>query len=501
MADMRVRLLVLLVAAIAVRCAPEQHASPAAVSSGPFVLRIGMSTTRASAPVELAGLFTSEPLVAAAWDGRPAYRLAESVSESDNRRRLTVTLRSDVRFHTGEALTAPAVATLLGKKLGRLAPEIASVTALDDRHLALTLQKPSSVKIEDLSSLMVDNGDSEGLALRTGPFKLVSTNPVALEANTSYYQGAPDLQRIEIRNYTTHRAAWTGMMRREVDFLHEVSRDAIEFVDASGDIRPYPLLRPYYIGLVFNVRNPVLRRREVRVAINEAIDREELVRNGMRGHGLVAEGPFWPYHWAYPHGRFPVSYNPEAAKLRLDGAGLTLSRTPSDQMPARFAFSCLTLIGDDRFERIALLVQRQLYAIGIDMRLVPVTSAELRDRLESGSFDAFIMEAVSGRTLSWAYRLWHSPVGGRMGPFPTGYVAADGALDRLQIAHSDEEIREALADVMHAMRNDPPAAFLTWPREVRAADIALDIPYEKERDVFGSLWRLKKPGPQVRAQQ
>ncbi len=95
----------------------------------------------------------------------------------------------------------------------------------------------------------------------------------------------------------------------------------------------------------------------------------------MRGHGLVAEGPFWPYHWAYPHGRFPVSYNPEAAKLRLDGAGLTLSGTPSDQMPARFAFSCLTLIGDDRFERIALLVQRQLYAIGIDMRLVPVTSA------------------------------------------------------------------------------------------------------------------------------
>ena len=45
-----------------------------------------------------------------------------------------------------------------------------------------------------------------------------------------------------------------------------------------------------------------------------------------------------------------------------------------------------------------------------------------------------------------------------------GYVAADGALDRLQIAHSDEEIREALADVMHAMRNDPPAAFLTVQR-------------------------------------
>ena len=84
------------------------------------------------------------------------------------------------------------------------------------------------------------------------------------------------------------------MMRREVNFLHEVSRDAIDFVEAGGDIRAYPLLRPYYTALVFGIGHPVLKRREVRVAINEALDRNELVRNGMRGHGRIAEGPFWP---------------------------------------------------------------------------------------------------------------------------------------------------------------------------------------------------------------
>ena len=36
------------------------------------------------------------------------------------------------------------------------------------------------------------------------------------------------------------------MMRHEVNFLHEVNRDAIDFVEAGGDIRAYPLLRPYY---------------------------------------------------------------------------------------------------------------------------------------------------------------------------------------------------------------------------------------------------------------
>ena len=161
------------------------------------------------------------------------------------------------------------------------------------------------------------------------------------------------------------------MMRREVNFLHEVSRDAIDFVDAGGDIRAYPLLRPYYTALVFSMRHPVLKRREVRVAINEALDRNELVRNAMRGHGRIAEGPFRPYHWAYPQGRFPVAFNPEAAKLRLEASGLKVSTGSAQQMPARFAFTCLVLAGDDRFERIAQLVQRQLYAVGIDMQIEP----------------------------------------------------------------------------------------------------------------------------------
>lgn len=285
------------------------------------------------------------------------------------------------------------------------------------------------------------------------------------------------------------------MMRGDVNVLHEVSRDAIDFVEAGGDIRAYKLLRPYYTALIFNTRHPVLQRREVRLAINEAIDREELVENGMRGHGRVAEGPFWPYHWAYPHGRFPVSFNREAAKLRLDGAGMKAGPRTAEQMPARFGFTCLVLANDDRFERIALLVQRQLYAIGIDMKIAPLPALELTTRLASGDFDAFILEAVGGRILGWGHDFWHSPAPGAKAPFRTGYIAADAALDRLQIADTDDQVREALADVMQVMRNDPPAAFLVWPREARAADIGFEIPYEVDRDIFGTIWQLKKAGP------
>jgi len=470
-------------------------AEPLAVKIGTFLPKSGRSPL-----VDLAGMFSSEPLVAAAWDGRPAFRLAASLEESEDGRQLTVTLRNDIRFHTGDPITAPVVRDLLTKKLFAL-PEIAGIVALDDRRLQFSLHKASSVKPEDLSTMLVDSNEPERIGLRTGPFKLVSTEPMVLERFDGYYQGKPSVERIELHEYSTHRAAWTGMMRREVNFLHEVSRDAIDFVEAGGDIRAYPLLRPYYTALVFSMRHPVLKRREVRVAINEALDRNELVRNAMRGKGRIAEGPFWPYHWAYPQGRFPVAFNPEAARLRLEASGLKVSASSAHQMPARFAFTCLVLAGDDRFERIAQLVQRQLYAVGIDMQIEPVSLKELQSRLTSGDFEAFLLEEAGGRMLSWAYRFWHSPGPGAPGFPVTGYSAADGAFDRLQVARSDEEVREALSDVMHVLRADPPAAFLVWPREARAADVSLEIPYETDRDVFGSLWRLQWAGPQIKAQR
>jgi hypothetical protein len=40
-----------------------------------------------------------------------------------------------------------------------------------------------------------------------------------------------------------------------------------------------------------------------------------------------------------------------------------------------------------------------------------------------------------------------------------------------------------------------------WPREARAADVSLDIPYETDRDVFGSLWRLKRAAPPLSVQR
>jgi peptide/nickel transport system substrate-binding protein len=438
----------------------------------------------------LADVFSTEPLVAVGWDGRPLNRLADSATVSSDGASITVTLKPNVSFHSGEALTAERVGELLMSKPG-LSDQLTGVETPDQRTLVLSLKRAHSLKPVDLSEYTVD--DNTRPQLRTGPFRITSLGTTAvLEPFEGYDLGPPVVRRVEILKYPSHRAAWSAMMRGEVNFLHEVNREAIEFIAAGGHIQAYPMLRPYVIPLVFSQRHPILRRREVRVAISEAIDRDEILEKGMRRHGEVAEGPFWPHHWAYAPGRHNVAYNPEAAKLRLDAAGLPVRRRGAAAMPARFEFTCVVAEGDVRFERIALVVQRQLSQIGIDMRLEVVPAGTLFPRLGAGRFEAFIYEMASGRTLGFPHRFWHSPG-------PTGYAAADEALDRMKFARTDEEVRVAISDVMRIMRADPPAVFLVWPREARAADKSFAIPYEKDRDIFGTFWQLRRAGTDVAA--
>ena len=70
----------------------------------------------------------------------------------------------------------------------------------------------------------------------------------------------------------------------------------------------------------------------------------------------------------------------DAAGLRPDGSG------PAQ---ARLTFTCLVL-AEPRFERLALLMQRQLLSVDVDMRLEALPRTEFATRVASGRFDAFL---------------------------------------------------------------------------------------------------------------
>lgn len=467
---------------------------------GAVTLRIGLGAppkgSRGTPLSNVVSAISAEPWLTSLPDGKASDKVASSWSWDETRTTLNLRLRKDVFFHDGTLLTPEiAVQAFRDSIAAPSAPtsfsSVRSVATSGADGIDVKLSEPNSFFLPDLAQTAVRLPGKPEIA--TGPFKITQSDAqqVSLQAFDRYYRGHPTIAAITITNYPTLRNAWAALMRDEADMLYEVGRDAEEFVQAESRVKTYSFPRPYYNVLVFNQRHPVLKRTEVRRALNEAVDRTALIRDGMNGRGRPADGPLLPEHWAYSTASRPFDFNPTAARALLEEARLRVQPSTAGKMPSRFAFNCLVW-NDPRFERLGVLIQKQLADIGVEMRLVSLPLDQLGDRVAKGDFDAFLME-MAGRSLGWVYDFWHSHDKGLIN---IGYRSADTVLDRIKAAGTEEEVRQGIAELVKILHEDPPGVFLAWHMTSRAVSTKFDVAFEADRDIFGNVWRWRPAGTQ-----
>ncbi len=444
----------------------------------------------------LADILSIEYLLTIDNDGRAAPSLAARWSRSTDGLSWKFELRDGVKFHDGTPLTATLVVEILNTAMREpgtvaVAPsfqQVSSVAAEGATSFTVTLKKPSALLLSDLAYVNITRGS--GQQNGTGPFITESRDDkrIVMRRFDDYREGPPAIQRVELNAFPTVRNAWTALMRGEIDFLYEVGTDAAEFVQGESSVQTFSFLRSYTVLVGFNLRHPVLRSREVRQALNRAIDRDALVRVALRGRGRPAQGPIWPSHWASSQTTPTYSYNREAATLGFAAAGFGRVRKTKD-MPSRFEFRCLVY---PPLERMALMIQKQLFEIGVNMTIELAELPEIASRAARGEFEAFLIWQVNGRSLTLPYLFWHSPEPGRPVFLNSGYSAADATLDQVRYARTDDEFRNAVAAFQEVVFNDPPAIFLAWEERMRAVSRAFQVPpLEPGRDVVSNLWRWR----------
>ena len=449
----------------------------------------------------LTDLIYADPLFTIDSHGRPSLRLASDYPQWDAEgRTLQIAVRPGVKFHDGTPVTAAAVADVLrAKKRVRGFEFVTSVETPRDGIVLIHLSRPDAFLLDSLAGTPIVRVSRPDVG--TGPFKLLSREPaLRAERNQEYYQGVPGIEQVRVTTYDTPRRAWTAMMTREVDMVTEVNRDSVEFLEGSTQFRTYPSIRPFYIPLVFNQRNPILRNVEVRRALAEAIDRDEIVHRAMRDHGRVAEDPVWPFHWAYTTASRRHDYDPANAAQRLEAAGFPVRslKTPGG-MPSRFQLRCLFWDKGPQYERIALLLQRQLAAIDVDLVLEAASEADVKKRAALGDFDTFLMQMASGKSFEFTYLFWHSKRPGAESPQDSGYTGVDAVLDRLRGSLSDADVRVAAADLRQRFYEDVPAAFISWIKATRAVDSSFDVGDASDPEILANLWRWSIAKPEQRA--
>lgn len=272
------------------------------------------------------------------------------------------------------------------------------------------------------------------------------------------------------------------MMRQEVDFLIEVPNRARDFVAAASDVDVFMVNRPYATVIGLNLNREPFSDNRVRRALNYAIDRRALIDRALGGLGRQTSGVS-AEHWAFREGVRNYPFDPLLADRLLTDAGYgqptgPFSSSGEPRIPARLRFTCLVPENRALDETIALIIQRQLFDIGVDMQIETVDLEGLFDRGARQDYDAILRPQNTTRSLSRLYSLWHSSQ-----PFAVpGYTAVDDALEALTVATSRENVRQAAREFQSILFEDPPVLFLVDELQARALSQRFVAPDAPDQD-------------------
>jgi len=438
-------------------------------------LTVGVGQLAAASDIagvqQLKQILSSEGLINFSEDGRPKAALAESWTFGQDGRSLTLRLRPNATFHDGSSVDGPTVAEILSRTLpgvmGRAFEDIDEISAQSNTEVRIGLRRPAPFLLEALESQI---RKPDGSA--TGPFKATDADKSELVANDGYYLGRPAIDRIVLQGYPSVRAAWAAMLRKRIDMLYEVGADALESLTGASDVAVFTFVRHYQLLLVFNRTSPIFRDAGVRRALNQAVNGDKVIADGLNGHGARSSGLVWPSHWA-------LTSNQSAFQGDSSDAAATLA-------PRKIKFVCLV---PPEFERLALVLKREFEATGVEMTLREIPLEHLDQQILAGDFDAVLTELISGPSLFRVYRMWHSR-GLFEGHFGNDHL--DDALDRIRFSTSDDEYQAAVRGFQEAVVQDPPAVFIAWSERARAVSRRFDVRVERGRDILTTL-RLWRP--------
>jgi peptide/nickel transport system substrate-binding protein len=314
-------------------------------------------------------------------------------------------LRPNVFFHNGKRLTAKdviytyesilkgAVRTTKKAALGTLT----QIRAIGDNIVEIELSEPFNGLLVNLNIGIVPEGAGPDFArspIGTGPYLLRSyrqDGEALLEANRAYFDGAAKTRYLRIRMISD---ATTRALELQKGSLDLVMGPGIVPPDHYVVLKNEPHLRTThspgnnYAYLGFNMKDGILKNRNVRQAIGHAIDREEIIEELYHGTAVPATGLLGPHHWSYESRVLTLTYDPVKAKTLLDQAGYT---DPDGDGPAkRFWLTYKTSTNEIR-RMLASVFQSQLEKIGIGIRIRAYEFGTFFSDINRGNFQLYML--------------------------------------------------------------------------------------------------------------
>lgn len=264
--------------------------------------------------------------------------LAEEWDVSEDGLTMTFTLREGVTFHDGSELDSEDVVHSLESIMDEATAAVAaatlgsveSVEAPDATTVVLNLSAPDSSILAGLASVnlaIISSEDSEQTltteANGTGPFQLEERTPnqsLTVSSFADYWGGEPELDGVEFRVIPDETSIVSALQSGNVHLA--VFDDPLVAQSAeSPDVEIAETPQLAYHVLQLNAREAPLDDVNVRLAIQCAIDRQEVLDTAAQGAGEVVGPITSPAYLSDPSARPCPERDYDQAREYLAEAG------------------------------------------------------------------------------------------------------------------------------------------------------------------------------------
>lgn len=316
-------------------------------------------------------------------------------------------LRRGVRFHDGEEFNAEAVKFSIERILNPeqkspsrgLIALIDRVEVVDPYTVNIVTKKPMPMLRERFTSpgftgtvpmvpprYVREKGDGQFAAspVGTGPFRVVKWTKgesVELEANTSYWGGAPRIKTVVIKTIPEPATRVSALLTGQVDIVSNIPPDSVDALKRDATVRisetdidgipPHTQFNATKGGPLADVR--------VRQALAETIDIELIVKRLLRDHGVARALPLDPRAFGYNASLAVRRPDLEGARKRLAEAGYPNGQG-IPELVYIFPSGGRYLMG----EAVAEYVAQQFGKLGVRVKLSPAEYgtwlAQMRDK-------------------------------------------------------------------------------------------------------------------------
>lgn len=263
------------------------------------------------------------------------------------------TLRKGAKFHNGreitsedikysyERLLSPSLNSPNGWFLTQIdgaeefsqgkAEVIKGINVLDRYRISIKLTMPYTGFILNLGqfacSVIAKEDAEKGKITGCGPYILesVEDDKCTLSAFNDFFGGTPYVDKIVVRYDGNNSAA--SFIKGECDFITTDNKKQVEELKQANitNINYMSIMGTYYAGFNLNSGSELVKNKEVRKALNYAIDKKKIIDEILGGLGEIAKGPL-PSNMidnSYLQG---FEYNPQRAKEILNKNGLSANK-------------------------------------------------------------------------------------------------------------------------------------------------------------------------------